>query len=59
MILFFQPDILLENWQEATWGSNYQRLLAIKKEIDPENLFIVRQGVNSEGWDYESVCKVE
>ncbi|KAK7448042.1 hypothetical protein VKT23_013799 [Stygiomarasmius scandens] len=54
-----EPDILLENWQEATWGSNYQRLLAIKKEIDPKDLFIVRQGVNSEGWDYESVCKVE
>ncbi|KAI0698162.1 hypothetical protein BC835DRAFT_1405494 [Cytidiella melzeri] len=52
-----EGDLLEEDWQEAQWGSNYARLLAIKKEVDPNDLFIVFHGVNSEGWDDESVCK--
>jgi hypothetical protein len=46
-----------QNWQQAQWGSNYARLLEIKKEIDPKDLFIVYHGVNSEDWDTESICK--
>lgn len=46
-----------EDWQVAQWGGNYEKLLSIKKKIDPKDLFIVYHGVNSEGWDSESVCK--
>lgn len=49
--------MLEENWSEAVWGSHYPRLLALKREVDPKDLFIVYQGPNSEGWDKESVCK--
>ncbi|KAJ7110781.1 hypothetical protein C8R43DRAFT_1113617, partial [Mycena crocata] len=52
-----EPDILEVHWQEAHWGRHYPRLLAIKKMIDPQDVFIVRQGVNSEGWDDEIICK--
>lgn len=53
-----KPDpLLFEGWAEATWGANYPRLLALKKEVDPNDLFIVRQGPNSEGWDLEGICK--
>ncbi|TFY77864.1 hypothetical protein EWM64_g6152 [Hericium alpestre] len=52
-----EPDILLEDWQEAQWASNYPRLRAIKKAIDPNDLLIIRHGVNSEGWDDEIICK--
>ncbi|KAK7468968.1 hypothetical protein VKT23_003467 [Stygiomarasmius scandens] len=50
-------DILEEEWQLAYWGEKYPRLLAIKKEIDPNDLLIVYKGVNSEGWDQEITCK--
>jgi hypothetical protein len=31
--------------------------LALKKEVDPNDLFIVHKGVNSEAWDDEVICK--
>ena len=40
----FEPDPVGSYWGEE----NYQRLLAIKKEVDPGNLFTVHQGIN---WD--------
>ena len=43
-----ESDYFLENWQEAQWGPNYPRLLAIKKRVDPGNLFRVHHGVGSE-----------
>ena len=43
-----ESDYFLENWQEAQWGPNYPRLLEIKKQVDPGNLFRVHHGVGSE-----------
>ncbi|MDY6995989.1 MAG: FAD-binding protein [Actinomycetota bacterium] len=40
---YFEPD-----WQQAFWGTNYNRLLAIKQRVDPGNLFRVHHGVGSE-----------
>ncbi|PYI17264.1 FAD-binding domain-containing protein [Aspergillus violaceofuscus CBS 115571] len=40
----FEPDPVSAFWGKA----NYERLLRIKKEVDPENMFTVHQGV---GWD--------
>ncbi|MFM8773371.1 MAG: FAD-binding protein [Actinomycetota bacterium] len=39
-----------DNWQQEFWGSNYARLLKIKKKYDPTNLFTVHKGVGSEGY---------
>jgi len=36
-----------EDWQQEFWGSNYERLLRVKKKYDPTNLFSVHKGV---GW---------
>jgi len=52
-----EADIMEEEWQMAQWGEQYPRLLALKKEIDPNELLIVHMGVGSEGWDTEIVCK--
>jgi FAD/FMN-containing dehydrogenase len=50
--------MLVPNWQAANWGTNYPRLLQLKQRFDPQNLFIVRQGVGSEFWDDEQACRV-
>lgn len=42
---YFEPA-----WQRAFWGTNYDRLLSVKKRYDPGELFFVRHGVGSEGW---------
>ncbi|KAF5343922.1 hypothetical protein D9758_012128 [Tetrapyrgos nigripes] len=53
-----EADILEQDWQAAQWGEQYPRLLAIKREIDPQELLVVRMGVGSEGWDDEIICKM-
>lgn len=40
---YFESD-----WQEQFWGSNYSKLLDIKRKYDPTNLFRVHHGVGSE-----------
>jgi FAD/FMN-containing dehydrogenase len=42
---YFEPD-----WQRSFWGENYARLLAIKKRVDPDNLFRVHHGIGSESY---------
>lgn len=36
-----------EDWRRQFWGSNYPRLLRIKRRYDPTNLFRVHKGVGS------------
>jgi FAD/FMN-containing dehydrogenase len=36
------------DWQRSFWGVNYARLLAIKKKVDPDNLFRVHHDIGSE-----------
>jgi len=43
-----EGDYFEENWRQEFWGSNYERLLAVKREVDPTNLFHVHHGVGSE-----------
>lgn len=45
-------------WQQSFWGSNYSRLVAVKKEYDPEGLFFVRHGVGSEEWSNDGFTKL-
>lgn len=50
---YFQKD-----WREAYWGANYSRLADIKRKYDPDGLFIVHNGVGSEGWSSDGFTKV-
>lgn len=50
---YFQPD-----WQAAYWGANYPRLLAAKRQYDPQGLFCVHHGVGSETWSADGFTRV-
>ncbi|KAH6666947.1 hypothetical protein B0J14DRAFT_603629 [Halenospora varia] len=43
-----EADIEEENWQTNFYGSNYKKLVSIKKIVDPWDLFWSRTGVGSE-----------
>lgn len=43
-----EADYFEREWQTSFWGSNYPRLLDIKRKYDPDNLFRVHHGVGSE-----------
>lgn len=53
-----ESDFFLKDWQRAFWGSNYARLLAVKKYYDPDGLFIVHHGVGSEEWSADGFTRV-
>lgn len=40
-------DPLQHNWPEKYYGSNYERLLKIKKRVDPNNYFNFQQSIGS------------
>ncbi|KAF2738971.1 FAD-binding domain-containing protein [Polyplosphaeria fusca] len=50
-----EADRLEPNWQQSFWGSKYERLLQIKKDNDPRDVFWAANAVGSEGWTVESV----
>ncbi len=51
----YEPD-----WQQTFWGSNYERLLEIKKEVDPSDVFWCVPCVGNEGWQMvgDVLCRV-
>jgi FAD/FMN-containing dehydrogenase len=50
---YFQP-----HWQEAFWGENYARLLAVKRKYDPDGLFFLHHGVGSEEWSADGFTRL-
>ncbi|KAK4240145.1 hypothetical protein C8A03DRAFT_13478 [Achaetomium macrosporum] len=56
-----EADFQQPGWQEVFFGSNYDKLLAIKNKYDPEGLFYARNAVGSERWSVANdgrMCQV-
>ena len=54
-----ESDPTEPEWQKAKFGGNYERLLRVKKVLDPEGVFWCKQCVGSELWDVEGDEEVE
>ncbi|KAH6689806.1 FAD binding domain-containing protein [Plectosphaerella plurivora] len=46
-----EADFRQPNWQGVFYGTNYAKLLSIKRKYDPESMFYVIKGVGSEDWN--------
>lgn len=46
-----EADFQQKDWQNVFFGSNYAKLLAIKRKYDPNGLFYNRIAVGSERWE--------
>ncbi|KZV76446.1 FAD-binding domain-containing protein [Peniophora sp. CONT] len=51
-----EADVREPDFQTTFFGPNYQRLLSVKAQYDPQDLLIVRAGVGSERWDSAGMC---
>ncbi|KAE9366414.1 FAD-binding domain-containing protein [Stipitochalara longipes BDJ] len=49
------------NFQRSFWGFNYERLLRIKRTVDPDDVFWCHICVGSEGWEEvgNHLCRVQ
>jgi FAD/FMN-containing dehydrogenase len=54
-----ESDFFERDWQQAYWGSNSARLAAVKSQYDPDGLFFVHHGVNSEAWSADGWTRVQ
>ena len=50
-----EADRMEPNFGDAFWGDKYPRLLELKKQLDPQDVFFATTGVGSERWSVESV----
>jgi FAD/FMN-containing dehydrogenase len=54
----WETDYAQPHWQEAFWGDNYARLLAVKAKYDPDGLFFLHHGVGSEDWSADGFTRL-
>lgn len=51
----FEPD-----WQHQFWGDNYERLVEIKRKVDPHDVLWCNPCVGNERWEEvgNKLCRV-
>lgn len=45
-----EADVMEKDFGGAFWGTNYPRLLQIKRQLDPDDVFWAPTAVGSEKW---------
>jgi FAD/FMN-containing dehydrogenase len=51
---FSESDVLEQNWQQAFFGDNYNKLVKIKQKYDPDNIFVVWKGIGFQGQENQA-----
>ena len=51
-------DYFTPGWQQASWGTHWARLQAVKRQYDPDGLFVVHHGVGSEVWSADGFTRL-
>lgn len=46
-----EGDILEPGFQQSFYGSSYERLLSVKRKLDPRDTFFAQTAVGSENWE--------
>ena len=59
-VYYNEPDYDLPDWKIDYWGSmeTYERLLAVKQKLDPDNVLWCRNCVGSDLVDFETPCPI-
>ncbi|KAI9060995.1 FAD-binding domain-containing protein [Trametes sanguinea] len=55
---FNEASVNEPNFQQAFFGSHYEKLKTIKAAYDPVDLFVVHDGFGSDEWDDQLVCRL-
>jgi len=55
---FPQASRYESDWKKSFFGTHYDKLRAIKQKYDPKSLFLIYEGVGSDEWDADLVCRV-
>jgi hypothetical protein len=60
-LIVLQADPHDPDWKNTFWGTNYARLLKIKREVDPDDVFWCAPCVGNERWRLidNQLCRVE
>jgi len=45
------------DWKKSFFGTHYDKLRAIKQKYDPQSLFLIYEGIASDEWDADLVCR--
>jgi len=53
----YKASLYEENPRETFFGSHYDRLKKIKDKYDPDQMFVVAEGVGSDEWDESLNCR--
>ncbi|KAK2462839.1 hypothetical protein APHAL10511_005151 [Amanita phalloides] len=55
---FNEASLYEKDFKKTFFGSHYPALEAIKHKYDPNDLFLVAEGVGSENWDQSLNCRI-
>ncbi|KAI9642736.1 long-chain fatty acid-CoA ligase [Ciborinia camelliae] len=56
-----EGDFQLKSWKQEFFGSNYARLLEVKRKYDPDGVFYAHKTVGSDRWEVNSegrLCRI-